>query len=456
MSMEAPVIDPEFALRTDLHGLGEFRSSAYGPPWDEQNGSGITKGGTDLRDCDEQYVVAVDPAVIPLGSRVFAWPNPFGHTGPFLADDIGSLITGRRVDFYDWRGRESQYAWGVRAVDVWVDPPPRPRAAFEVQGLSIGLTGDWPEVTEQVVRDFAWFRADREPEGCDLQLRIERRIPDFDRFAELRSAFVTPRNVVYQSDGRTVVDYFGRALLVLDRESGAATIQGEDPEIVHEAAYLFLLSRIGEHLDAAGFTRLHSLGLAGAQGAVAILLPSGGGKSTLALRALRRDGVRILSEDSPLLDRRGRLHPFPLRIQINATDAASMPAGSVRRIERMEFHPKMALDLESFRDKIETAPQPVRHIVIGRRSLGREPRLEPLPRRAAASVLFREAVVGVGIYQGMEFVLQRGMRDVAGKAGTAGARAANCMAAVRGARVWELTLGRDRDANLDALLPLLT
>ena len=48
------------------------------------------------------------------------------------------------------------------------------------------------------------------------------------------------------------------------------------------------------------------------------MLPSGGGKSTLALRALRDEGT-LLSEDSPLLDRRGRLHPFPLRIGINAT-----------------------------------------------------------------------------------------------------------------------------------------
>ena len=127
----------------------------------------------------------------------------------------------------------------------------------------------------------------------------------------------------------------------------------------------------------------------------------------------------------------------------------------MRRIERMEFHPKLVLDLDAFADRIEAEPRPLRHLVIGRRSLGRQATLEPLPRRAAAGPLFREAVVGVGVYQGMEFVLQRGMRDVAGKAGIAARRAACCAAGLTRARVWSLTLGRDHHANWDALSALL-
>ena len=42
--------------------------------------------------------------------------------------------------------------------------------------------------------------------------------------------------------------------------------------------------------------------------------------------------------------------------------------------------------------------------------------------------MLREAVIGVGVYQGMEFVLQQGFRDVAGKAGTAATRARCCRA----------------------------
>ena len=314
--------------------------------------------------------------------------------------------------------------------------------------------GSFDTAAEEAFRDFAWFAADGGA-AADVTVRLEQGAPDWDGFGPLEGGFVTPRNVVYQDGDRTIIDWFGRASGVLDRTSGELEIRGEDVHLVHEAAYLFLLSRIGEHLDALGLPRLHALALAGESGGVAVMLPSGGGKSTLAVRALRSGGVRILAEDTPLLDRDGRLHPFPLRIGVNPTDAETLPSGHVRRLERMEFHPKLLFDLEGFRDRVEPEPQPLAHLVIGERSLARTPRLEPIPRRAAAGELVRECVVGLGVYQGMEFVLRSGMRDVAGKAGTAAIRARCCAAALRRAQTWRLVLGRDHDANWEALAPLL-
>jgi hypothetical protein len=329
------------------------------------------------------------------------------------------------------------------------------RVDLDVYGLRIRVTGDWPDVIEELGLDFAWFHAPPGPSTGEVAVEIRREAPDYDAFGEVPAAFVTPRNVVYQQSERTIVDYFGRALSLLDRNSGRLIVQGEDKHLVHEAAYLFLLYRIGAHLDRCKLPRLHALALVGAPGAVAVLLPAGGGKSTLALRALREEGVRLLSEDSPLIDGRGRLYPFPLRIGINATDAESMPEGHVRRLERMEFQPKLALELSAFAARIEPERQPLRHIVVGKRTLGRDARLEAVPRRAAVGTLFREAVVGVGVYQGMEFVLQRGLRDMLSQAGIAATRASCCAAGLRRARVWRLTAGRDHERNWEAVLPLL-
>lgn len=106
-----------------MKSLGHFDSTAYGPPWNAINGSGTTAGGTDLRPDKQAYIVAVDPDVIPLGTRLFIWPNPFQHRGAFLADDKGGAINGNRIDFYDWRGRTAQYGWGRRDVQVWKAEP---------------------------------------------------------------------------------------------------------------------------------------------------------------------------------------------------------------------------------------------------------------------------------------------------------------------------------------------
>jgi 3D (Asp-Asp-Asp) domain-containing protein len=98
--------------------LGRFTSTSYGPPWDAMNGTGVTAGGTNLKDAPRKFIVAVDPAVIPLGTKLRITPNPFNHRGDFIADDTGGAIKGKRIDFYDWRGRTHQRRWGRRPVTV--------------------------------------------------------------------------------------------------------------------------------------------------------------------------------------------------------------------------------------------------------------------------------------------------------------------------------------------------
>ncbi len=100
-------------------GGGEWLATAYGPPWDAMQGSGVTATGIDLRPAKHAYIIAVDPHVIPLGSYVHVSPNPFGNDKiTFLAADTGGAIIGKHIDIYDWRGRTDQNAWGARHVTV--------------------------------------------------------------------------------------------------------------------------------------------------------------------------------------------------------------------------------------------------------------------------------------------------------------------------------------------------
>ncbi len=95
-----------------------FSSTAYGPPWVGIQGTGVTATGFDLRSGQQRYGIAVDPRVIRLGSLVHVWPNPFHRRQAFRAFDTGGAIKGRRIDFFDARGRKFQNAWGRRNVKV--------------------------------------------------------------------------------------------------------------------------------------------------------------------------------------------------------------------------------------------------------------------------------------------------------------------------------------------------
>lgn len=118
--------------------FGTFEATAYGPPWGGIQGEGVTATGADLRGSPHDYIIAVDPSVIPLGAEVQIHPNPFGNDDlTFKAADTGGAITGHRIDIYDWRGRASQDGWGRRSVQVFgvgakvnAEPTPAPKQAY--------------------------------------------------------------------------------------------------------------------------------------------------------------------------------------------------------------------------------------------------------------------------------------------------------------------------------------
>ena len=93
---------------------------------------------------------------------------------------------------------------------------------LDVYGQHFSLNGDWQDVLDRLGLDFAWF-VQPQPAGGAIRVEIEQRPPDFDTFGDLAATFITPRNVVYQADGRTIVDYFGRALSMFDRSSGSSS-----------------------------------------------------------------------------------------------------------------------------------------------------------------------------------------------------------------------------------------
>ena len=105
----------------------------------------------------------------------------------------------------------------------------------------------------------------------------------------------------------------------------------------------------------------------------------------MALQLLRRPGFLLLSEDTPLIDRHGEIHPFPLRLGIRPGEEGDIPAEHVRTMSRMEFDPKTLIDLDYIRDRLgQTVPPEA--ILVGERSTGLHSEIIPLSRRGWCTV----------------------------------------------------------------------
>lgn len=97
---------------TGSTNLGTFSSTAYcsctkccGP-----NAKGITASGTKVK---AGRTIAVDPKIIPLGSKVLV------NGKQYIAEDTGSAIKGKIVDIY-FDNHNTALDWGRKNVDVQV------------------------------------------------------------------------------------------------------------------------------------------------------------------------------------------------------------------------------------------------------------------------------------------------------------------------------------------------
>lgn len=74
--------------------------------------NGYTATGIDLRANPNMKVIAVDPSVIPLGTKV--WVEGYGYA---IAADTGKHIKGKRIDLF-FPTKTEAYRWGRKTVKI--------------------------------------------------------------------------------------------------------------------------------------------------------------------------------------------------------------------------------------------------------------------------------------------------------------------------------------------------
>jgi hypothetical protein len=333
---------------------------------------------------------------------------------------------------------------------------------FRLHGIGVELRGAG---ADRLALDFDFFTGRAEADGEEkysVTLEHVGRQPSPSDLPEASASRVFPDCILFRDGNRLCYDY-GSAVLHVTRDGSTSFGQliSNDDELAQELGYLYLQSEIGRFLDAQGLHRVHALGLAFPDGRSAlVLLPSGGGKSTLALESLQRGNVRLLSDDTPLVDRFGNVHPYPLRLSFKP-DAKLPDAWREKAVNfaRRKYGNKLLVPTSAL--PAHNLPRPGEKfrpgwLVIGRRHGKRaEPRLEKLSRLRGFGPMVRDLVVGLGIPQVAELVLSEGARSLPGLAPTAASRFAAASAFLARAQPLRFELSRDPVANAKYLLDTL-
>lgn len=157
------------------------------------NGTGITSGGTDLRDGKQHNVVAAGPGSgLKRGDKIRIGPDPFGGDGStvWTVDDTGGAIVGAHIDLYIADCAAAR-RWGRKMVTVVAADLSQPdssvapteksndpanvvkNSADAIVGVANSI-GDLAAITEKFVASLfssaTWFRVGKVVVGVLLGL----------------------------------------------------------------------------------------------------------------------------------------------------------------------------------------------------------------------------------------------------------------------------------------------
>lgn len=260
-------------------------------------------------------------------------------------------------------------------------------------------------------------------------------------------------SITYDEGGRRWNDYFGQALSCYDYAAKEGVLYSADPDRMHEIAYLMVLSLTGKDLDLRGWHKVHACAFRYNGRDAVVMLPSGGGKTTLFLELARLPGVSLLSDDTPLIDEQGRVHPFPLRLGIEHLPAhLAHKKNEFTLFRRQHFCDKWLLPLEQLGAPIAEGPSSRVLLVIGRRHNDPRPILFPVGPLRMLRALLEHMVIGIGLPMVIEYFVRHTWKDWGTLMQIARKRAWAALRLQQRSQSFVFVMGTDPAANARALL----
>jgi hypothetical protein len=259
----------------------------------------------------------------------------------------------------------------------------------------------------------------------------------------------------FDSDGVRHVEYGERGMGEYDFSQEKGRLSSRDPGLLHELAYLMILSRVGEILDRHGVHRVHALGGSLNRMGFLVVMPQGGGKTTLGLGLLDIAGFALFSDDAPLVTGSGKIYPFPVRIGVNKKDEIKVPAGFVGKMERRKFGEKSLIDIEYYKNRI-AVPGMCSLILFAKRGGKNAPTIHRVGALTGFWYLFKPLILGIGVPQVIEYFIRFDFLDIISKIRILYSRSAAVVKLVSNSKLAALTLSDDAKVNASFVADYIT
>lgn len=281
---------------------------------------------------------------------------------------------------------------------------------INIFGLTVKCISNSKKIINLLKKDFSFFCTDSISEIEFSFEIILGPIPnvDFNKNIKIRTS---KSCISYKNGDISYHDYYGEALSVYDFKNNSGTIYSINERRLHELTYLLILSRTGKKMDLSGFHKIHAMGICIDDTVLLVSMDMGGGKSTLFLDMLSYPRVKIISDDSPVIDRNGHVHSFPLRVGVNAKEY--IPEEMTKEcyyFERKEYGLKKLIPIDSFPNDICAFGSKV-VLFSGKRTTGGSCIIKPISSPEMLFLLCKNMFIGIGLPMIIEYFIEFSFKD---------------------------------------------
>ncbi len=330
---------------------------------------------------------------------------------------------------------------------------------LNIHGKTIRILSYNEHILEEIQRDFSFFLSG-ENKSPDFIIRVYLASIPRKKFPVFYLLMKTPYFICYEIGTVKHAYYSFNDYVRYDYKKNFAEVYSKDLSRLHELVYAVLRSKIGELMEEMGFCRIHALAFSYQKKGVLFIASMKGGKTTLALNLLKAFPIKLLSDDTPLLDSQCRIYPFPLRIGIRPDTPIPFSPDkplSVRYFKSRKYGEKILIDIDFFKKKLEKNPVKLSCVFIGKIPKNKKEKcsIQKSNRLLLLYVLIENLIVGVGVSQVKEYFIKRSFLDFCKKINILSRRIWLSLEIILKYTPFVVNLGADSDNNACTIIGFL-